>query len=77
MDRYTLVDTALKIGLGAFISGIATYLTTKLNADKEKEKFILEHRIKTIELASEKIEEYFDALSMLCWDYYRDIKITQ
>lgn len=61
MDIYSLIDTALKIGLGALIAGVATYLTTKLSADKEKEKFILEHRIKTIELASERIEDFFDA----------------
>lgn len=33
-----VVDTAVKIGLGALISGIATYLTTKMNNSFESEK---------------------------------------
>jgi len=60
-----VIDTAVKIGLGALITGIATYLISKLNSRKDKEKFILEHKIKTIEIASDKLETYFNAISSL------------
>ncbi|MFA5539609.1 MAG: hypothetical protein WDA23_10435 [Gemmobacter sp.] len=60
-----VIDTAVKIGLGASITGLATYLISKLNNKKDKEKFILEHKIKTIEVASDKLETYFNSISSL------------
>lgn len=60
-----VVDTAVKIGFGALISGTATYFISKLNNKKEKDKYILEHKIKTIEIASDKLESYFNAISSL------------
>ncbi len=40
-----IVDTAVKIGLGAFLSGFSTYMVGKLNHNKSLEKeYLLKHR---------------------------------
>lgn len=58
-----VVDTAVKIGLGATISGITAFFVGRSNHKNEKSKFLLEHRLKTIETATEGFEEYFKAAS--------------
>lgn len=56
-----VVDTAIKIGLGALISGVFTYLGIKLNKQADKKKYYLEHKVKLIEDTSESIHLYFTA----------------
>jgi len=57
-----VADTAVKIGLGALITGFFTYLGIKLTKNSEKQKFLLEHKVKMLEQISEDIESYFRAL---------------
>ncbi len=56
MTHLEVLDSALKIGLGAFISGITTYFITKTNHSNEKNKELRIHKIKTIELIAENYE---------------------
>jgi hypothetical protein len=58
-----IIDTAIKIGLGALISGIATYQVTKIKSDQEKEKESkIVHREMLLK-AVENIDEYFQFMS--------------
>ncbi|WP_162934949.1 hypothetical protein [Pseudomonas cavernae] len=63
-DIYTLIDTALKIGLGALISGSATYFVARHNSSHEKAKEerafrrqILQQAALKLELAHFKLDE--------------------
>lgn len=60
-----VVDTAVKIGLGAFITGFFTYVGIKFTKKSEMNKFSIEHKTKLLEALSGNIEEYF-----LFWDLY-------
>ena len=57
-----VVDTAVKIGLGAFITGVFTYLGVKSTKTSEKQKFLLEHKTKLLEQISDDMESYIRAL---------------
>lgn len=57
-----VLDTAVKIGLGALISGVAAYLAAKSNHKNEKEKELLNRRLNKIEHASENIDEFFNSM---------------
>ena len=61
-DILDIVDTAVKIGLGALISGSATYWVTKLNHNKAAEKEKLEKRRQMVEEVAENIERLFALL---------------
>jgi hypothetical protein len=54
-----IVDTAVKIGLGALISGVATYIVSNLSHKKEIEKNLATKRINIVEEIAELAEEYF------------------
>ena len=54
-----VVDTSVKIGLGALISGIATYKVSALNHKKDIEKTIINKKIDILEEISENAERYF------------------
>lgn len=56
-----ILDTAVKIGLGALISGIATYLVTKLNHDKKLEKQSIQRRRELLEQVSLDIERFWNS----------------
>ena len=56
MEWIDIVDTALKIGLGAAISGIATYQVTKRNHSHEFEKEYFKRRQNALESISESFE---------------------
>ncbi|MCG7560834.1 hypothetical protein [Pseudoalteromonas sp. McH1-42] len=56
-----VIDTAVKIGLGGIITGITTYAVTSKNHKNEKDKYLLEHKYKTLESCAEKMDEFFDA----------------
>jgi len=60
-----VVDTAVKIGLGAFITGFFTYVGIKFTKKSETNKFSIEHKTKLLEALSGNIEEYFSF-----WDLY-------
>ena len=54
-----IVDTTVKIGLGALISGVATYKVASLNHKKDVEKNLINKKIDIIEEITELAEEYF------------------
>ncbi|MCF5729902.1 hypothetical protein K3H43_21385 [Aeromonas veronii] len=54
-----VVDSAIKIGLGALISGIATYKISALNHSKDVHKSIINKKISMLEEISVHAEEYF------------------
>ena len=58
-----IADTAVKIGLGALITGGFTYLGLKLGKKSEKSMFMLEHKIKLVDQLSSDVEDYFTAWS--------------
>ncbi|WP_386079833.1 hypothetical protein ACFIOZ_16750 [Vreelandella sp. F11] len=60
-----VVDTAVKIGLGALITGCATYMVNSTNNRNDRDKYLLEHKINTLETSAGKVDEYFDAWSGL------------
>lgn len=60
-----VIDTAVKIGLGALISGISTYAVTHLNHKKDKNKLLFERHLERVERATENVEEYFEAWGAL------------
>jgi len=72
-DIYDVIDTALKIGLGGIIGWASSYTVSKLRYDKEKEKYILDKKIATYEMAIDKLENYFDKLDKV-FSYLGKIK---
>ncbi|MGI3042317.1 hypothetical protein ACRTDM_11270 [Shewanella algae] len=54
-----IIDTSVKIGLGALISGIATYKVSSLNHQKEVSRALINKKINIIEEISELAERYF------------------
>lgn len=61
-DALDIIDTAVKIGLGAIISGVATYVITHKSHSHEKEKQLTEKKISVLEFSVENIEPYIHAL---------------
>lgn len=55
-----IVDTAIKIGLGAGISGFFTYIGMKLTHDNQKEKYLIEHKVKLLEQTANDVEIYIN-----------------
>lgn len=55
-----VIDSAVKIGLGAAISAFASYKTNKSNHLNEKDKEVRAHKIKTIEMVAEKCEHFIN-----------------
>lgn len=56
-----VVDSAVKIGLGALISGLATYVITHKNHSNEGKNIYREKKISILEYAVENIDPYFHA----------------
>lgn len=56
-----VVDTAVKIGLGALLSGAFTYLGLKFKASSENKKFMIENKVKMLEEVSADVHDYFIA----------------
>lgn len=53
-----ILDVAIKVGLGAVIGGISTYLVSKLNHDKEMEKDRLRRRREILEDIASKCDVF-------------------
>lgn len=60
-----IADTAVKIGLGAIISGIATYRVARQNHDHEHKKDKIARRVDGIERAAADTDLYFDVFGDL------------
>ncbi len=59
-----IVDTAVKIGLGALISGLGAYLMAKLNYNNEKLKWVRTEKLKALsDLSKELLSLGFESLS--------------
>jgi hypothetical protein len=56
---YSLLDTAIKIGLGAIIASLSNYLMTKISHKSELKKEIFLRRLNSIEILSKAAEDYF------------------
>lgn len=63
-----VIDTAVKIGLGALISGVATYYVTVLNHNKETEKDFDRRKKEIIEAIAEDVETFSNA-ALVYWAY--------
>lgn len=59
MDLYSLLDTIVKIALGAAISGAITYHLAKLSHESELKKIGAVRRMESLEKASERAEQFF------------------
>ena len=62
-DIIEVIDTAVKIGLGALISGVTTYIVTNKSHRNTKEKLLIEKKVNILEYSVESIEPYFNAIS--------------
>jgi len=60
-----IIDTAVKIGLGALISGVTTYYITNINHKKDTEKELQKRKLNIIEDAVTLINEHFSAFTSL------------
>lgn len=60
-----LIDTAIKIGLGAFIVSISSYLISRYNHKAEERKDFVKRYISAIDTISENAEEYFQKWAVL------------
>ena len=59
MEIIDVVDSAVKIGLGALISGVVTYLAAKHSHERELQKISFVRRLDSLEQVSEKAEAHF------------------
>ena len=63
IEALEILDSAVKIGLGALISGVATYSVTLRNQKYELHKVFLDRRLNTIEVATDSVDTHFIAFS--------------
>jgi hypothetical protein len=73
-DILEIIDTSVKIGLGALISGVTTYLVTKKNHGQEFKKISLENKHKLISELCEEMEEYFNGFHTYCGEVFARIR---
>lgn len=62
MELLSIVDTAVKIGLGALISGVATYWVTKLNHENDIAKTKIKRQRELLEDIAGQTEEFSNAV---------------
>ncbi|KOO16541.1 hypothetical protein AKJ18_02690 [Vibrio xuii] len=68
MEVIELVDTAIKIGLGAFISGFSTYLVTTKSNKHQMTSSLIEKKVMLLQSASESLDTYIIRLAdVLSW----------
>jgi hypothetical protein len=65
VDVLTIVDSAVKIGLGALISGVATYYVTRLKDTAESTREYSRRKWELIECAVDSADTYTLALGQL------------
>ncbi len=58
LNGWEILDTAVKIGLGAIIGGISTYYVSKLTHDKEMEKERRRRRRELLEEVASKCDSF-------------------
>ncbi|NOU18266.1 MAG: hypothetical protein HOO91_11990 [Bacteroidales bacterium] len=62
-ETYSLIDTTIKIGLGAIIASLSSYLLTRLNHKSDARKEFYKRYFDTIEKISDSAEDYFQKWS--------------
>ncbi|AWY00427.1 hypothetical protein A8139_10765 [Marinomonas primoryensis] len=62
-DIIDVIDTAVKIGLGALISRVTTYFVANKNHFNDKAKVLIKKKVSILEYSTENIEPYFHALN--------------
>ena len=71
MTWMDIVNTAMKIGLGALIAGTVSLFSLRMSHRNEREKEFRAHRIKTIENVAGYVDEFFNAhlrlISKIAW----------
>lgn len=67
-DILSIIDTAVKIGLGAIISGVVAYKITKLNHNKEIEKSKSHRQRELLEEVASQAEDFSSAV-LKYWAY--------
>lgn len=71
MTWMDIVDSAIKIGLGALIAGSVSLFTLRMTHRNERDKEFRAHRIKTIEIVAGYVDEFFNAhlrlVSKIAW----------
>ena len=67
-EIWSIIDTAVKIGLGALISGFATYRVTKLNHDNSLEKARSDRQRELLEEISSQVELFSNSV-LKYWAY--------
>lgn len=68
MSFFSIIDTTVKIGLGALISGISTYWVTRLQHDNEISKTKLKRQRELIEEVAAQTEDFSSAV-LTYWAY--------
>lgn len=61
MTLIEVLDTAIKIGFGALITGIASHYLAKNSHERELSKLALTRRLDSLEQVTEKAEAHFSA----------------
>lgn len=63
MEIIEVIDTAVKVGLGALISGLTTYAVSARNHKSEKSKEAAKKRVEILTFSLEKLDNYFSCFS--------------
>ncbi len=71
METIEVIDSAIKIGLGASIGGVVSLITLRIAHRNERDKEFRAHRIKTFEGVASHVDEFFNPhlrlLSKIAW----------
>ena len=76
MEWLEIVDSAVKIGLGASIAGLVSLVSLKIANRNDRDREFRSHRIKTIESVAVNVDAFFNAhlqlISKIAWYVERD-----
>lgn len=70
MEIIEVVDTAVKVGLGALITGVTTYVITKANHGSDRQKEAAKKKVEILTYALDKIEIYFNFINEIAGIIY-------
>jgi len=65
ISMISVIDTAVKIGLGAFITGFTTFAITRKNHKHERVLKLSDKKISLLETASDNLEANFQMLAFV------------
>lgn len=68
LTKLEIIDTAVKVGLGALITGFTTYFLAKLNHDRTAEKERAERRRSLLESIAQEVATFHQVAS-LHWSF--------